>query len=43
MSSLDPIIYLGRATVFQGDVTYQGFGLDAKKHDAFSGHHLYLF
>lgn len=34
MSMMDPIIYLGRATVFQKEIKFQGFGLDAKK---FSG------
>lgn len=31
-STEDPVLYLGRATVFQGKVLYQGLGTDAKKY-----------
>jgi hypothetical protein len=28
----DPILYLGRVTVFQKEITFAGFGQDAKKY-----------
>ncbi len=32
MSVPDPVIYLARATVFQGEISFQGFGTDARKY-----------
>jgi len=32
MSMMDPLIYLGRATVFQREIKYQGFGTDSRKY-----------
>lgn len=34
VSQSDPLVYLARASVFQGEIRYQGFGTDARRYSA---------